>query len=211
MQDESSSAVFFFSGREMLKNFKCKYLVGKLKCERHRWNSTESSSEAARFYFSAQSESPQPCMPGVKQIDIMAHHVAALHCVRSTLLTPATITSFLPLSPLYLILLTFLFILKPGLCFRSLISGCFFPPPPCSYYPLLHGCPQEELEGGAWQTGHEHRVEKDADVKAMNLGTLPPPRPPSLSFSSLHSLFRCGTVPCTTQSVLTCVSQDNHS
>lgn len=130
MQDELSSAVFFFPGREMLKNCKCKYLVGNLKCERHWRNSTESSSEAARFYFSAQSESPQPCIPGVKQIDIMAHHVAALHCVRSTLLTPATITSFLPLSPLYLILLTFLFSLKTGLRFCSLISGCFFPPPP---------------------------------------------------------------------------------
>lgn len=83
----------------------------------------------------------------------MAHHVAALHCVRSTLLTPATITSFLPLSPLYLILLTFLFILKRGLCFRSLITGCFFFFTPCSYYPLFHGCPQEEPEGGCLTNG----------------------------------------------------------
>ncbi len=86
-------------------------------------------------------------------------------------------------SPLYLILLTFLFIPKRGPRFRSVITGCFFSTP-CSHYPLLlHGCPQEEPEGGAWQTGHEHRVEKDADVKAMNLGTLPPPRPSSLSLS----------------------------
>lgn len=62
-----------------------------------------------------------------------------------------------------------------------------FSPTPCSFYPLLHGCPQEELEGGAWQTGHEHRVEKDADVKAMNLGTLPPPRPPLLSLSLAYT------------------------
>ncbi len=124
-------------------------------------------------------------------------------------LVSPSLSSFI--SPLYLILLTFLFIPKRGPRFRSLITRCFFSTP-CSHYPLLlHGCPQEEPEGGAWQTGHEHRVEKDADVKAMNLGALPPPRPASLFLSSLCSLLQCGTVPCSTQSALTCVSQDNHS
>ncbi len=95
-----------FSMKRNVEHLKSIYLLRNPETERHRLNSNVSSSEAARFYFSTPSESPQPCIPGVKQIDIITHRVAALHCVRSTLLTPATITPFLPLSLLSSLLYT---------------------------------------------------------------------------------------------------------
>lgn len=73
--------------------------------------------------------------------------------------------------------------------------------------------------GGAWQTGSEQWVEKDADVKAMNLWKpvcippfLPfphttPPSSPSISPSSLPSLF----FNCTAQTVTIAIMANQHS
>lgn len=85
---------------------------------------------------------------------------------------------------------------------------CFFPvPPPKLSLPFSELTNREMAKAGrwwwrgAWQTGSEQWVEKDADVKAMNLWTpvcippfLPfphttPPSSPSISPSSLPSLF----------------------
>lgn len=86
-------------------------------------------------------------------------------------------------------------------CAFALSSLDAFFSTPCSYYPLLHGCPQEEPEGGCltngpWAPNREGRRCQSYE----SWDTTPPslsPSPPSLSLSSLHSLFRCGTVLCT--------------
>lgn len=120
------------------------------------------------------------------------------------------------LSPLYLILLTFLFILKRGLCFRSLITGCFFFHP-LFLLPSSSRLPSRGTGGGVLDKRAMSTESRRTQMsKLWILGHYPPPlslpRPPlSLSLASTPCSGAGRSCVRTTQSVLTCVSQDNHS